>query len=500
LRGLNLSQKLLLGPETVDRGYLIAQGGVDFMRRASQSQKRKTRQAKKVRRANRARRSPRGKLKRAIRLLLPDGIFADLGKHGNTDWSLGVLSFVALFWALSGETTLGERFIMASEVAAHWFPGEFIATSYRGFINALVTHNTVLVDVISTRLRTRMLEWEDDRGKIAGLTPFVVDGSKIAAPWTKANEKILGKKGRKPKGAKCQRQETDLRPQLNLTLLWHVNLGLPWAWKHGGLCEGERTQFRELLDLLPKAALVVADAGFVGYLLWQSILTSGRHFLIRVGGNVELLRELVPNGDYERDGERVWLWPEGQREKGKPPLALRLITVPRGKQTWYLVTSLLDPLTLTETQASKLYTRRWGVECCFRTLKQTLEKSKMRSYTPPCAGSELDWSLLSMWLVGLLTKQELRAAQIDPEHYSPAAARRLIRRELRHQSAGRERLDVSEFQSAVKDDYHRTSSKKARHDQRKKRDPAPGAPKITKASRLQQQAAKALRQSQTKAA
>ena len=63
-----------------------------------------------------------------------------------------------------------------------------------------------------------------------------------------------------------------------------------------------------------------------------------------------------------------------------------------------------------------------------------------------------------------------------------------------------ERLDVSEFQTAAKDRYNRTSSKKARHDQRKKHGPAPRAPKLTKAGRLQQQAAKALMQSQTRAA
>jgi len=468
--------------------------------RAKKSQKRRARKTKKVQAADRARRSPRGKLKRAIRQLLPGSIFAGLSKHGNTEWSLSVLSFVGLFWALSGELTLGERYTMATEVAAHWFPCEFLATSYRGFINALATHNRVLVNVISTRLRLGMLEWEEDRRKVAGLTPFVVDGSKVAAPWTKANEAVLGKKGRKPQGEKCQRKETDLRPQLTLTMLWHMNWGLPWAWKHGGLSEGERTQFRELLDTLPQAALIVADAGFVGYLLWQAILGSGRHFLIRVGGNVELLRELFPGGHYQRDGERVWLWPDGQREKGKPPLALRLIKVSQGKQTWYLVTSLLDPEQLTVAEASKLYTRRWGVECCFRTLKQTFERSKVRSYTPSCAGAELDWSLLSLWLVSLLTKRELMSAQIDPDDYSPAAARRLIRWELRQQSAGQEQLDVSEFQTAVKDGYHRTKSKKARHDQRKKRDPPPGAPKLTKASRLQKKVAKAITQLPAEAA
>ena len=253
-------------------------------------------------------------------MFLPDCIFAGLVKHGNTNWSLNVLPFVALFWALSGETTLGERFAMAADVAAHWFPGEFIATSYRGFMNAIVKHNAALVNVISARLRMHMLQLEEDRPKIGGLIPFVVDATKVAAPWTAANEEQLGKKGRKPKGDKCQRHETDLRPQLTLTLLWNMNLGLPWAWKHGGVCDAERTQFRELLDQLPRAALVVADAGFVGYHLWQTIMNGGRHFLVRVGANVELLRSLVPGCDMERDGETVWLWPEGKRKNDEPPL------------------------------------------------------------------------------------------------------------------------------------------------------------------------------------
>ena len=466
------------------------------MKAARKSRKRRRR---KVKKANRSKRSPRGKLRKAVHRFLPKCIFANLSKHGNTDWSLCVLPFVALFWGLSGESTLGDRFVVATDVAAHWFPGEFIATTYRGFVRALVTHNAALVGVISARLRTQMLTLDEQCEKIAGLTPFVVDGSKVAAPWTKANEQKLGKKGRKPKGENCHRQETDMRPQLTLTLLWHMGLGLPWAWKHGGLCNGERTQFRDLLRQLPQAALVIADAGFVGYLLWQTIMDGGRHFLIRVGANVELLQELVPDCDIEQDGEIVWLWPEGKRKKGHPPLKLRLIKVPKGRQTWYLVTSLLDPEQLTEVQACKLYTRRWGVECCFRTLKQTFEGGKVHSYTPECAACELDWSLLSLWLVGLLAKQELIAAKIDPEQYSAAAARRLVRRELRFQSVGREALDVSEFQLAVKDSYRRTSSKKARHDQRKKREPPPKAPKISMASDEQCESAKNFKQPQTQA-
>ena len=102
-------------------------------------------------------------------------------------------------------------------------------------------------------------------------------------------------------------------------------------------------------------------------------------------------------------------------------------------------------------------------------------------------------------MTGLLAKQELIAAKIDPEQYSPAAARRLVRRELRFQSAGKEQLDVSEFQWAVKDSYKRTSRKKARHDQRKKREPPPKVPNISMASDEQRESAKNFNKPQTQA-
>jgi len=43
---------------------------------------------------------------------------------------------------------------------------------------------------------------------------------------------------------------------------------------------------------LPTHARLVAAAGFVGYEVWQTLLTAGHHIVIRVGANVRLLRQL----------------------------------------------------------------------------------------------------------------------------------------------------------------------------------------------------------------
>ena len=454
---------------------------------------RKSRKAKRAkgRKSNRTKRSGRGTLRQAIDKFVPESIFAGLPKHGNASWDFFTLVLMGFFWGWSNAPYLIDRYVAACRAIGHWLPGAFVASSYQGFVKALTTHRVMLVDLVAQQLRSMMLRIAGRYTTVEGFLAFAVDGTKVEAPWTAANEEKLGKSGRKPKGKKCQRKETDLRPQLTLTLLWHMGLQLPWAWKHGGLPDGERNQFRALLNLLPPLALIVADAGFTGYELWREIIEGQRNFLIRVGANVELLLELFPGSRIDRRDDIVYLWPKGKQTKGERPLKLRLIKLKRGKQTVYLVTSILGAKKLTEAQASILYSKRWGVECTFRAFKQTLQRRKMKSYTPEHAACELDWSLMSMWLLGLLAKQELIAADKDPAGFSTANAARLLRRELYGDTHGLD-LDMALFASAVKDSYQRKSSKKARHDQRKKREKPPAAPKIIRATRQQRKAAKAL--------
>ena len=436
-------------------------------------------------------RSARRTLRDAIDCFVPENMLAKLSKHGNTSWEFFPLVVAGLFWSWSNERCVTDRYWAARRTVSHWVKGAFVAQTYQGFIKSLTRHHAVLVALLVKHLQQLMVKIAGPYQRVEGFVAFAVDGTKVATPWTVANEKKLGKRGRKPKGKKCSRKQIDLRPQLTLTLLWHMGLQLPWAWKHGGLAEGERTQFRTLLSSLPPEALIVADAGFSGYDLWREILGGQRHFLIRVGANVELLHGLYPDSALEQQGNIVYLWPQNKQDKGEPPLCLRLIEQRDGKQSMYLVTSILDSEKLTDVQVSRLYSKRWGIECSFRGIKQTLQRSKMRSYTPEHAACELDWSLLSTWLLELLAKRELIAKQKDPTTYSTAKADRILRRALHGPNHGLD-LDVAQFESATKDPDRKKTNKKARHDQRKKREKPPGNPSRKTATQSQRQAAQAL--------
>jgi hypothetical protein len=94
------------------------------------------------------------------------------------------------------------------------------------------------------------------------------------------------------KQSAAARHKKATSPQLWLTLLWHVGSGLPWAWRTGPSGASERDHLVAMVPELPAQALIVADAGFVGYDFWQTLLTAGHHFVIRVGANVRLVHQL----------------------------------------------------------------------------------------------------------------------------------------------------------------------------------------------------------------
>jgi hypothetical protein len=328
------------------------------------------------------------------------------------------------------------------------------------------------------------------------------------SPKRKKNKKKQGKRksnrGRarksvKRRAAKKQSAESVAKkensPQMWLTLLWHVGTGLPWAWRTGPSDSSERGHLEEMLSELPKNSLITADAGFVGYDFWRTILNAGHHFVIRVGANVRLIREL---GYARQHDHTVYLWPDAAAKKKQPPVVLRLIVIKGGKHPVYLVTNLTKSQ-LSDRQAGKIYAARWGIELFFRTFKQTFGCRKLRSRSADNASLELDWSLLGLWCLCLLGQRELAESGEDPTWLSAAAAIKAFQstlREYRVRPESREECLWEKLRIAVLDDYQRNGSKTSRNYPRKKKRQSIGAPKIVQASKQQVNTAQEVKQRQ----
>lgn len=402
-----------------------------------------------------------------VRLIIPL-----LASGSGWGWSPLALALGAVLMSWDSAPTLTQRFESMLAVLDAALPRRRrTGRTYQGFVKALAQRSDALIGLLTTHLRTLSIAAADKDYRFGRWIPIGADGSKFDAPRTIANE-ALGTAGKD----KCG-------PQMVLLLLVHLGAMLPWGWKIGAARDAERTLLRCLLDDLPEGTLLVADAGFTGFDLLGELRRRGVSFLIRVGSGVRLLRKL---GYYRREGKHtVYLWPDAQRER--PPLVLRLI----GVGSACLITDVTDPRELSKSMASELYRRRWGLEVAFRSLKQTLQRRKVRSGAPANARIELHWAVVGLWILTLLGARAIRTAGHVPRHLSAA----LTLATIRHAAHARPSPCAlhRRLRRCVLDRYRRRSSKVAYRWPHKKNPAPPGPPTVTRATRAQVAAAKALR-------
>jgi hypothetical protein len=399
---------------------------------------------------------------------------------GGWAWSAWILAMGAILMAWDSVPSLTARFASVRATLRGMFPKSSLGKSYQGFIKALMKHSPALVEALVADLRCRLKEIAPMHWLRQGWCAFAVDGSRVECPRTAANQEALRCAGKKKTG-----------PQLFLTTILHMGTGLPWAFRIGPGTDSERNHLRDLLGLLPPGSLLVADAGFVGYELMAAILNGGSQFLIRVGSNATLLRKMG-FAQVEADST-VYLWPEKHRRQDLLPLVLRLVELHDGRKTVYLLTSVLDSAALSDSQASVLYRMRWGIEVFYRSLKQTLARRKMHSGAPHQSQCELSWTLIGLWVLGIMSVRQIVAAGRDPLSLSVATALRDVRLAARHGPRSLQaRILLRRLRAAVKDSYGRRTSKKARDWAHKKKDKPPGLPRIEIATPEQLLQAKAL--------
>lgn len=439
------------------------------------------------------------------------------------------LILTGLLWAWSDEAALTRRFSRALKIAYTLSPeGVPRKLSYQAFLKLLVKWTPLLIGLLVESLRERMKTSLKARFLCQGFALFGVDGSRIALPRTESNEerfspdaakkkkaarkrnssrnntgeKKRGSKRRKkrnrnaknrrrPRSAAARtsqsRQKKADSPQMWITTMWHAGTGLPWDWRSGPSDSSERAHLLEMLDDLPPEAMVTADAGFVGFDYWKAIIDSDREFLIRVGGNVKLIKHL---GYARESGQTVYLWPDREAKRHQPPLVLRLVVVHDGRAPCYLVTSVHRSCRLSDRQIADMYALRWGIELYYRHFKQTFGRHKLRSHKAEHAECELAWSFVGLWAMLLHAACHLHRHHIAPERLSVAQALYAYRTTIREYKSdpdpGESLWDLLTI--ALIDDYARRN-KQSRNHPRKKYRTATAPPEITLATPEQTQLA-----------
>ena len=374
-----------------------------------------------------------------------------------------VLCWVAIGWSIQNQ--LLERFREGWKLLARLYPRRRRpGGSYQGLTQATerfgvgILHRfwCCLRETIPRRLG-RLWLWH-------GWVVLAVDGSRVEAPRTARNEEALGRAGR---------QKTS--PQWWVTCVIHLPTSLLWDWRWGPGTSSERAHLREMLPSLPPRTLLVGDTGFGGFAFLGDLCRAGVHFLVRCASNTTLLVDGTRQ-KIERVGGAtyVYLWPVDCHSQ--PPLRLRLIVLKRRGRRVYLLTNVMEPQRLSRRTAGAIYRARWDVEVEYRGLKQTLGRRKIVAKTPEPGAMELAGNILAL---ALLLLQGALALGARATELSVATALRVIRRLIERVRYGRSTLRfLQDLRAAIKDQYIRHTSKRARDWPHKKREPPPKPPKL----------------------
>lgn len=377
--------------------------------------------------------------------------------------------YVLLCWVVMGwsvQDALTGRFREGCEALAGLFAGRRRAGEhYQGLTKATQRLGLPLFHRFWRCLRSTFPQRLGSLWRWHGWIIMAVDGSRVLAPRTRPNERRL---------RHCGRDKS--HPQWWVTWIVHLPTDLIWDWRLGPGDSSERAHLRKMLPDLPAGTLLVGDTGFGGFDLLTHLLRNRIDFLIRCGSNSTLLLNGVHPTHVRRKGDfqYVYLWPQNRRRRR--PLKLRLIVLKRGRQSVHLLTNVCDTRRLSRPMAGEIYRARWGIEVTYRGLKQTLGRRKVLAHTPGPGEMELAGNILAM---ALLMLHAAVALGVRVLRASVARLLEVIRRAIEHlRYRGGTGAVLGLLKAAVRDDYERHRSKRARDWPHKKHEQPAGPPKL----------------------
>ncbi|MCI0356493.1 MAG: IS4 family transposase [Acidobacteria bacterium] len=324
------------------------------------------------------------------------------GSHRSSRWSTQPLVLVLLLMTWCCGDSQAERFETARAFCVVCRPNRRRpGKTVQGFQKALARLPMSVLRTLAAAVRHQL------RATLDLLTDgFVVlgcDGSRLECPRSAELEQRLEPAGK-----------DQAAPTIWVTAVVHLRTGLLWAWRLGRGTASERGHLLQLLRVLPKAALLVADAGYHGFPLAQALVAQQIAFLIRMSSAVRLYVDADTPLERYREG-LVWYWPQKSERQGVVPLRLRLIRVRSRKKRGdvWLLTNVLKAQRLPAATAARYYRWRWENEGLFRTYKRTLAKVKLGSRTLRLIHREAEGSLLATQLL-LAQGVRARSASCSP--------------------------------------------------------------------------------------
>ena len=391
-----------------------------------------------------------------------------LKRRKSPRWDLHPLLYILVLTTYCCGDSLPEKFEAArvfyvATCPKRKRPGKHVS----GFDKAVAKLPMPILRALAGAIRGRIELVFGNQWKVGDFIPLGCDGTRQACPRTEELEQRLGTGGKE-----------NSPPMIWNTSIVHLTLGIPFCWRLGkGGKASERSHLIYMLRWLPKAALIVADAGYVGYDVAATMISEKVFFLIRMSSNATFYSETKESLDAFREGI-VYYWPKDQQKQEKPPIRGRLIRIrsSRHKADVWLFTNVEDPNRLPLETAGTCYRWRWENEGFFRTYKRTLKKVVLTSRTIRLVHREAEASMIATQLLLCQGALAMPAPRKDdlPVMCSPRGVLLEIRRDILGRKQSKpfsERIARAQREQRV-----RTSSKQKREWPRRKAHKPPHPP------------------------
>jgi len=388
-------------------------------------------------------------------------------------WDLHPLVWILLLTTYCAGDSLPEKFAAARGFYVVCCPKRRRpGKSFSGFEKAVAKLPMPMLRALAAGIRSRLPMVFAGRWKVGGFIPLGCDGTRQNCPRTAELEQRLGSGGKEGSS-----------PTIWNTTIVHLTLGIPLGWCLGkGSKPSERSHLISMLRWLPRAALIVADAGYVGYEVLATMLSRKVFFLIRMSSHATFYTQTEEPWAEFREGI-VYYWPKKHQKDGKPPLRGRLLRIhsARHKNDVWLFTNVEDAQQLSLETAATCYRWRWENEGFFRTYKRTLKKATLMGRTVAQVHREAEASMLATQL--LLCQGALAIRAVAQTGLPVMCSPRRVLLEARHDISARKEPTQSfaeRIARAEREQRVRTSAKENRPWPRRKPHTAPHPPLLLK--------------------
>ena len=266
---------------------------------------------------------------------------------------------------------------------------------------------------------SEQLEKLPETGLLNNRRVIVVDGTGVSMPDTVMNQKAWPQSSMLKAGCSF--------PVAHICACFSLQTGGLLSFGMGNKKSSELTMFREQWAIFNEDDIFLGDKGFCSYFDMaelkkckvDSVLTLARRAPFTAGACQKKLGANDLLISWERPKHTKQLsYSREQWEELPEKLFLRQIKVEIEypgfrKQSFYIVTTLLDAVQYPAEEIAELYFKRWDVELSFRDLKTTMGMDVLRCQSPEMIRKEILMHFIAYNCIRRLMYEAAEEAHID---------------------------------------------------------------------------------------